>query len=808
MGIENTTELLYALLASTKPSELQSILLEIGDHRDIGVDKQFGQFGFQWHFFGDNPSNMSTINLGSKPGRSLTERVTNAIDAVLEREMYRRNGVTAPPQSPMEAAELWLGRPRTTANTGLFGLDPDLSAVYSKDTHVVLSPGDESTNPTVDIMDAGIGIKPEDFTETILNFHRGNKINKRYLAGAFGQGGSATIAFSDYTLAISRHFDSEDVVGFTIVKLMELEDEFKENAYVYLAAKNNDGSFTIPCCKIPGPIDIYPFAKDSSKKPPRLASGTVVRHFGYRLDGLERPLSPSPRNLYHLFQYMLFDPLLPFRVVDLRNTNTYKNELVTGSRNRLMSGSDDFEIRHHQPRFWIRPLNDEEPSLGVEYWVVFAQKQPGGKISPRSRPHDLFLDPAHPLIGTLNGQNHGELTARIVREANLSQVAKHLVVHLDLSYVSKRVRSRLLSSTREGFKDGEVLTEVVRLLKEHFRDDEALFEIESELEETLMQNESQKASQEVRRHISHLLRDIGLDFTGYSGAIMPGENTTRKSSSIRSTRTTRKVELIPTLPYPGVSKIKIVRPEMILRIHQGDSRFVKVQTDADSLFDKEKRLTIHSEPTNLVDVSKGTLIGGRINWRLRPRPTSRVGDTGDVVVRLSLPEGGYLEDRLPYEVLPPREQRIRTTRGVVPRFDIQGLDPYENVDQFFRVWDSLDPEEDDLTSVAYKLIETSSGLIIYYSKVFSSYRKMIDAVMQRKPGLARQVIQNYEVWIGYYAILQWQQRSLTNELPGMEIDDDVMERVQDNERALVAEMQVKQALEVAQLQEYAKIIVD
>jgi hypothetical protein len=145
---------------------------------------------------------------------------------------------------------------------------------------------------------------------------------------------------------------------------------------------------------------------------------------------------------------------------------------------------------------------------------------------------------------------------------------------------------------------------------------------------------------------------------------------------------------------------------------------------------------------------------------------------------------------------------------VVPRFDIQGLDPYENVDQFFRVWDSLDPEEDDLTSVAYKLIETSSGLIIYYSKVFSSYRKMIDAVMQRKPGLARQVIQNYEVWIGYYAILQWQQRSLTNELPGMEIDDDVMERVQDNERALVAEMQVKQALEVAQLQEYAKIIVD
>ena len=90
MGIETICDLLQALLRVTASEQVQDILTAIGDSPAVNVNEPFGPFGFQWHFYGDNPSNMSTINLGSKPGRSLTERVTNAIDAVLEREVYQQ----------------------------------------------------------------------------------------------------------------------------------------------------------------------------------------------------------------------------------------------------------------------------------------------------------------------------------------------------------------------------------------------------------------------------------------------------------------------------------------------------------------------------------------------------------------------------------------------------------------------------------------------------------------------------------------------------------------------------------------------
>src|SRR5690606_20159198 len=156
-------------------------------------DEPFGDLGYQWHFVGDNPSNMSTINLASKPGRSLTERVTNAIDALLERARYAHKDAQAP-ESPMAAAQAWFGRPPTTVNTGLYQLDEHKRGIMADLIQVVLAAGDESGKPTIDVLDRGIGIAPDEFDQTILSFHQGNKINKAYLAGAFGQGGSSTIA--------------------------------------------------------------------------------------------------------------------------------------------------------------------------------------------------------------------------------------------------------------------------------------------------------------------------------------------------------------------------------------------------------------------------------------------------------------------------------------------------------------------------------------------------------------------------------------------------------------------------------------
>ncbi len=804
MGIDSVNQLLDALLKATTSDQVNHILAELGDGPDVDVDEPFGALGCQWHFFDDNSSNMSTINLGSKPGHSLTERVTNAIDAVFEREMLLQGNPAHPPGSPLEAADAWFDRPWSTAGDGLFNMDPAQIDAYSRWVQIVMLPGEDIAKPTVDVVDQGIGMEPDEFTSTILSFHRGNKINKLYLAGAFGQGGSATIAFSDYTLILSRHLHGGNTVGFTLVKQMDLDEIYKENAYVFLAVPKPDGTLTVPGSEVEGPIEAYPGVKStSSHKPQAFTHGTIVRHYGYQARSMENPLSSSPGNMYHLMNYMLFDPVLPFRVVDLRQPGHYRSRVVIGSRNRLLADGGFADVRHHQPRFWLRPTEDSEQTLGVEYWVVFSShnkpSQNGNKPTQRVRPHDLFLDPAHPIIGTLNGQNHGELTPRIIREARLPQVAKHIIVHLDLTVVSKRTRSQLLSSTREGFKEGEVFDEVVRILQDHLRDDEHLHEIEAELEESLLERESTATTKEVRNRITRLLREFKIDFRHVGD--FPGMELDGTGNPIPRTRKppTRRQPL-DTLPYPDVTRLEIVSPQKVLRIHQGDSRFVKVETNADRTYDKIGAIKIRTIPDHLDDVSKGPLIGGRINWRLRPRKESKPGDIGRVLVSLTLPNGEQIVERMPYEILPPREEKIKTPRGYVPYFDVQGLDPFDNPDQFFRVWDYLDPEEDDITQVAYKVIETRAGLIVYYSKAFGIYRSWLQSILERQPSLVQQFTQNYEIWIGYYAISQWQQRKLDNGLPDFNLEEELLERMQDRDGAIVAEMQVKQALEVADLQ--------
>src|SRR5258708_35444319 len=117
MPIESNYELLQALLRATKPTEVYTILSEIGDSDELELDELFGKEHYQWHCFGDRETNISAIGYGSKPGRSLIERVTNGIDAMLEKRMVQGG---QPPSSPMEAAGKWFGQPASTNDSGHF----------------------------------------------------------------------------------------------------------------------------------------------------------------------------------------------------------------------------------------------------------------------------------------------------------------------------------------------------------------------------------------------------------------------------------------------------------------------------------------------------------------------------------------------------------------------------------------------------------------------------------------------------------------------------------------------------------------
>jgi hypothetical protein len=123
---------------------------------------------------------------------------------------------------------------------------------YDRRIMVVLHSSGIESAPTIDVIDDGIGIRPGEFPSTILSLQSGNKIKKWYLIGAFGQGGASTLAFCDYAFILSRHRDDPNVVGFTLIRVLNLNETYKEDTYAYLCLRDSGGNISVPSCQVGG----------------------------------------------------------------------------------------------------------------------------------------------------------------------------------------------------------------------------------------------------------------------------------------------------------------------------------------------------------------------------------------------------------------------------------------------------------------------------------------------------------------------------------------------------------------------------
>lgn len=115
--------------------------------------------------------------------------------------------------------------------------DAKIAALADR-VQVTFYDSEREDRPTVDIRDFGIGIKAEEFATTILSLHRSRKLRKLFLAGAFGQGGSTALAYSQYTLIVSRPSSlsddltsNTDELGFTIVRFNSGDPETGNTAF-------------------------------------------------------------------------------------------------------------------------------------------------------------------------------------------------------------------------------------------------------------------------------------------------------------------------------------------------------------------------------------------------------------------------------------------------------------------------------------------------------------------------------------------------------------------------------------------------
>jgi len=76
---------------TAQPTTETKALLQLAGARTLqvalkAVEELEKEHGYQWVPVGGYEANFGLISIGSDPGHALVERVTNAIDAIIERE--------------------------------------------------------------------------------------------------------------------------------------------------------------------------------------------------------------------------------------------------------------------------------------------------------------------------------------------------------------------------------------------------------------------------------------------------------------------------------------------------------------------------------------------------------------------------------------------------------------------------------------------------------------------------------------------------------------------------------------------------
>ncbi len=317
--------------------------------------------------------------------------------------------------------------------------------------------------------------------------------------------------------------------------------------------------------------------------------------------------------------------------------------------------------------------------------------------------------------------------------------------------------------------------------------------IEKELTEKLIENETTKTRDEVKRNITRLLVEAGYAVKKEGPTDKPGDGKERIIHPKRKGRR-KTFSPLPTLPFPEVTRFEIVTPKPKMDIRLADNELVLVETDADAEFDTRCRIAIRWEPDCLELAAKGPLRGGRIRWRLRPQQGAQVGQTGEITATLTKMDGTQLSDKVEFEVLEPLKQKTKEAKGQAPPFEVIGIDPDNDPEKWSDVWDNM-PEDADYgikSSVAYKPRNIAGTIYIYYSKIFQPFAQQLENIKLGSTALAEMFVMNYETWIGYHGILQIDNNANDS-------DYEKKEQMFEEERVRVAKMQIKQAVEAAKL---------
>jgi hypothetical protein len=276
-----------------------------------------------WVPVGSERGNSGRIKLAAEPTGPIAERVINGMEAIIELKRLRelkKNRNAAMPPDPRAAVLRYFQLPRLDLIPGLPLEQRRVMVQRINDTrkNLAVHLTYEDQEFAFLIRDHGMGQLASCVHTTLLSLGRSDKVEKPYLIGVFGQGGSSAFAASRYSVVITRRATDllgpgdQDRIGWSIVK--EIRPRGTKDSYYAYLAETEDGR--------------VPSIDPAAAKKVGFGAGSHFCHLRYDLG---RSGQQVARRLYQMLNHILFNPIMPY---DLYSIKT-EPDLMQGTAQRL-----------------------------------------------------------------------------------------------------------------------------------------------------------------------------------------------------------------------------------------------------------------------------------------------------------------------------------------------------------------------------------------------------------------------------------------------------------------------------------------
>lgn len=620
-----------------------------------------------WKPYGGYESNFNTINNQAKNSvAALAEKPINSIDALLLKECKLRGIAPESKQAPKAMKE---------AIESFFGMKSgDFSDLADKERRrlagniQIIAEGDRK-RPNLIIADKGEGQHPDDFENTFLSLHRGNKNKILFVQGKYNMGGSGVLpncGENNYQLILSRKTPEllkkgrEDTWGFTLVRLhLATSSEYKNSWYEYFVGDNGKiVSFS------GGPLSILPENE-------ALESGAYIKLFNYYLPNPSQITLDLWRELNRVLHY----PVLPLTLHETRKFKGHSPSIIlVGNRMRILK-NDKQSIEDNCPP--IIPIIAELGKFGKRTIEVTVFKE--GTVK------DEFASSGEAIFFTINGQTHATIGRSFLRtKANLHYLADYMLIHIDCTDVDTNIREKIFMPSRDRMRDTEISKEIESILAEELGRHEGLKQLnQHRREQQIIKNPKDvKFLEGVVSKLIKKNRTI-LHYLGVGGNIKDGNET-----GITDTKEFEG-KRIPTY-------LKIIGSE---RKRMPINSYSRVVFETDASNDYFSRETDRGTLIVYPDVMKSYYLwNGKITVKIIPSKTARVGAVRKIMALLTRPYDDHLSVEFEVEYMP--EVEPETIAPHVPKppkaKDYKLPEPilvYKNKRTGSRSWDDIKKED-------------------------------------------------------------------------------------------------------------------